>query len=116
MEFCNPDIIEQSLWIKVVSKINSLKKEFPNDKFIHVNSQWITREFKHDFRATVNMYILLLAKAGYLKKIVPDHYTRVKEIPLDISMKKFFRNYLGHMLWTEQVLTFYNLYQNDKGE
>ena len=106
-------MLKQNLWVQVVTKINALEREFPNDRFIHVYRQWITREFKDVWTSTIDMYILLLSRAGYLRKITPGHYSRVKKIPLDIPMKKFYKNYQGKMLWTEQVLTFYNLYQEE---
>jgi hypothetical protein len=99
--------------MQLLNKINGTGKEFPNDRFIHIYRQSLTREFPNNV-STIDMYVLLLSTAGYLRKIVPGHYSRVKEIPLDIPRSKFERNYLGKMLWTEQVLTFYNLYRDDR--
>ena len=85
--------MKQNLWIQVITKINDLKEEYPNDRFIHVYRQWITREFKDVWTSTIDMYILMLTRAGYLRKITPGHYSRVKKIPLDIPMNKFYKNY-----------------------
>lgn len=106
---------KKELWKKLLIKINSTKKTYPSDMFIVIYRQDLVKYFNTSW-PTIDFYVLILVKAGYIRKVNPGVYIKIKNVPEDIPMKKFIRNYKGKMLWTEQVLTFYNLYQDFDGE
>lgn len=105
--------MNDSLWTQLLNKINGLKKSWPTDRYVHLYRQGLLREFDPRHHNTVDTYVKMICVAGYLRKIERGHYVILEKIPLDVSMSKFKKNYYGNMMWTEQVITFPNMYNRD---
>lgn len=102
----------EPIWKQLVKKINEPKKIYSNDPYVHLYRQDLMREFPARHHNTIDMYVKMICAVGYLRKVNRGHYIILDEIPLDIPMSKFEKNYRGNMLWIEQVLLFSNLYKD----